>query len=145
MPHSSFQSFPSAREVSGGIQQRAIHCARRQIHGSHEILGSRNRDVDSTLWKASEAPVHVNQTPSDSHTNRTKSGIDDLWPGFHSPPCQPPISSSSPGWPPLCQPNGRRLPTVWGAMSQGVVASSETIVGYAECLWDGRGEYDVLF
>ena len=41
--------------------------------------------------------------------------------------------------PPLCQPNGRRLPTVWGAMSQGVVASSETIVGYAECLWDGRG------
>ena len=53
----SFQSFPSARtmrEVSGAIQQRAIHCARRQIHGSHEILGSRNRDVDSTLWKASE-------------------------------------------------------------------------------------------
>ena len=55
-----------------------------------------------------EAPVHVNQTPSDSHTNRTKSGIDDLWPGFHSPPCQPPISSSSPGWPPP-------LPAKWEA------------------------------
>ena len=142
MPHSSFQSFPSARtmrEVSGSIQQRAIHCARRQIHGSHEILGSRNRDVDSTLWKASEHLCmsirhRATLTPIERSLESTICGR-----AFIRHPANLPFPPLPRDGPPLCQPNGRRLPTVWGAMSQGVVASSETIVGYAECLWDGRG------
>ena len=105
------------RLVSGGSRRPTAGnplSGERQIQGSHEILESRNCDLE-----AGAASTCACQSDG-SHTDMKAGGCPSERSAFIRH-INLPVSSSNPGWPLLCQPNGLRLPTVWGAMSQAIV------------------------
>ena len=106
---------------AAAVLQRAIHCPER---GKFKDP-TKSSNPGTAIWKPGlRAPARVNQTGS--HTDMKAGGCPSERSAFIRH-INLPVSSSNPGWPLLCQPNGLRLPTVWGAMSQAIVGYDQPV------------------
>ena len=118
---------------AAAIQERAIHCPKEEFQANSRI--PRNPRIQEPRFGRAPPAAQACQSDGLSHEGWR---LEMVWKRARAfiRHINLPVSFSSPGWPTLCQPNGSRLPTLWGAMSQGIVGrdlacsgNGKTVVG----------------